>query len=209
MPGGKKDTTSIQLSEDKGFLPSQDIDALVKKGELLIRPYDPTINLQSASYDLRLDSRFLVPRDDGDVIDILAKEEYETVDTKGEPFLLRPNDFIIGSSVEYLRIPRYLAGILFARSSIGRRGIEIHPSAGWFDPCFEGRVVFEISSMRRKTILLRPGARIGQMAFVHLTRNTNKPYEGKYKGQDGPVGSLMHRDVDVDKVARKLATSRP
>ncbi len=187
----------------KGFLPAQDIDALVKNGELVVRPYDPENNLQSASYDLRLESRFLVPRDEGDVIDILAKEEYETVDTKGAPFLLKPDDFIIGSSLEYLRIPDYLAGILFARSSVGRRGIEIHPSAGWFDPSFEGRVVFEISSMRKKPILLRPGARIGQMAFVHLANRTSKPYAGKYKGQDGPVGSLMHQDKDKQIVARQ------
>lgn len=202
----KETSTTISSSSPKGFLPAQEIDSLVRKGELVIQPYDPESNLQSASYDLRLDSRFLVPNDEGEFIDILEKEDYKSIDTRGEPFVLNPDDFVIGSSMEYIRIPDYLAGILFARSSIGRKGIEIHPSAGWFDPCFEGSVVFEISSMRKKPILLRPGVRIGQMAFVHLAAGTRKPYVGKYMGQNGPVGSLMHKDPDRERVMRKKFT---
>lgn len=47
------------------------------------------------------------------------------------------------------------------------------------------------------------------MTFVHLTRGTEKPYDGKYKRQDGPVGSLMHRDADREKVMDKKVTSQP
>lgn len=186
------------------ILSAQDIEKLVKLGKLGIDPYDPEHNLQSSSYDLRLSGKFLIPKDEGDVLDINKREDYTEVDAREEPFILHPDNFILGASVEYLKFPDFISGILFARSSIGRKGIEIHPSAGWFDAGFEGKAVFEISSVRKKPILLRPGIRIGQMVFVYLTEATYKPYDGKYKGQNEPVGSLIHKDKDSDILRIKI-----
>ena len=46
--------------------------------------------------------------------------------------------------MEYLQLPDAISGELEGRSSFARLGLEIHMTAGFIDPGFEGVLTFEI-----------------------------------------------------------------
>lgn len=53
-----------------------------------------------------------------------------------------PGQFLLGHSMEYVKLPDYICGNLDGRSSFARLGIEIHMTAGFIDPGFERVITF-------------------------------------------------------------------
>lgn len=106
-------------------------------------------------------------------------------------FTLQPGEFILGSTVERVMLDGMHAGRLEGKSSLGRLGLNIHATAGFIDPGFDGWVTLEISNGLRRPILLYPGMLICQLAIWVLDRPTIRPYKGKYTHADPkPVASL-------------------
>src|SRR6201982_4249796 len=56
----------------------------------------------------------------------------------GEPFVLPPGEFVLGSTLELFTLPDDLAGRLEGKSSLGRLGLLTHSTAGVIDPGFSG-----------------------------------------------------------------------
>jgi dCTP deaminase len=56
----------------------------------------------------------------------------------GEPFILHPGEFVLGSTLERVRIPDDLVAGLQGKSSLGRLGLLIHSTAGYVDPGWNG-----------------------------------------------------------------------
>ena len=80
----------------------------------------------------------------------------------------------------------------------GRLGLLIHSTAGYIDPGFEGNITLEFSNVASLPVLIRPGMRIGQISFLQMTTPVDKPYAGKYLGQQGPTASRSHQDFERD-----------
>lgn len=171
-------------------------------GRLRIEPYDPAL-VQPSSVDLRLGRRFLVFRNTrkpfidvrqqvDDAMDLLEVEE-------GEPVIVHPKEFILGSTIETVSVPDHLVARLDGRSSLGRLGIVIHSTAGFIDPGFSGQITLEISNLSNLPIALYPGMRIAQVSFQQMTTPAQIPYGhrvlgSKYQGQDAPTPSRLHLD---------------
>ena len=87
-----------------GFLSDREILEIVGK-DLLIDPFTSAM-LRPSSIRLRLDSTFLVMRKNGEKpIDTRSsdtRECFDRVDTGDEPFLLRPQTFVLAASLEKL-----------------------------------------------------------------------------------------------------------
>ena len=98
---------------------------------------------------------------------------------------LKPNEFILGSTEEYVEIPAYLASRLNGKSTLGRWGLTVHVTAGFIDPGFCGNITLEIKNEGPFNILLEPGMRIGQLDFQLLDKQPAQVYKGKYQGQTG------------------------
>jgi dCTP deaminase len=115
-----------------------------------------------------------------------------------EPMYLHPREFVLGNTVESIRLPADLVARLEGRSSLGRLGIVIHSTAGFVDPCFAGHVTLEISNMANLPVTLYPGMRIGQLSFVQMTTPAERPYGpargSKYSGQRLPTASKLYLD---------------
>lgn len=171
-------------------------------GRLAIDPFDDDL-VQPSSVDLRLDHRVLVFRDQaGAVLDVreptddfMEMREY----APGEPIILRPREFVLGSTVERVTVPDYLVGRLEGRSSLGRLGIVVHSTAGYVDPGFSGRITLEISNLATVPVALYPGMRIAQISFTRMTSPAEKPYGkkglgSKYQDQDAPTPSRLYLD---------------
>ena len=51
-----------------------------------------------------------------------------------EPFVLHPGEFVLGQTLERVRLPDDLVARLEGKSSLGRLGLVIHSTAGFVDP---------------------------------------------------------------------------
>lgn len=176
---------------------------------IVIEPLtDPELQIQPASIDLRLDTRFIVyklphlpcidPQDPESIERYTQDIEIE----QGDAFVLHPGEFALGSTSEWVRIPNDLVARVEGRSSIGRLAVVVHATAGFVDPGFEGRITLELSNLGRAAVKLYPGMRISQLVFHTLTSECERPYGpargSKYQGQDRPVLSRIAHDRSVD-----------
>jgi dCTP deaminase len=178
-------------------LSDRTIRALLERGEIEIDPYDPSL-LQPSSVDVRVDRFFRVFRNSRyPYIDVKAEQEdlTELVEVEDEvPFILHPGEFVLGSTLERIKLPDDLVARLEGKSSLGRLGLLIHSTAGFIDPGWNGHVTLELSNVANLPITIYFGMKIGQLSFVRLTEPAEAPYGSaglgsKYQGQRGPTPS--------------------
>ena len=180
-------------------LADRDILQRIKKKSIVIKPYDAKC-LQPSSVDLHLGQEFLIFDshsqtliDTRKSVDGLMKKIW----IKGnEPLILHPREFVLGTTIEWVKIPNDLVGRLEGKSSLGRIGLIIHSTAGYFDPGFEGQCTLEITNLANLPIALYKGMRICQISFVQMTSPAQYEYGHKklkshYKGQLGTTPAKL------------------
>jgi dCTP deaminase len=123
----------------------------------------------------------------------------ELVRAGDDGYILHPGKFVLGSTIEKVRLGHQLAGRLEGKSSLGRLGLLVHSTAGFIDPGFSGRVTLELSNVATLPIRLRPGMKIGQLGVLRLSSPVLRPYGSaelgsRYQGQLGPTESRAWRD---------------
>jgi dCTP deaminase len=195
------------------ILSDRSIREAIASGRLGVDPFDPEL-IQPSSIDVRLDHRFLVFRNTKRAfIDVKepADDLMELIEVgPEEPMFLHPHEFILGSTIERVRIPDDLVARLEGRSSLGRLGVVIHSTAGFVDPGFEGYVTLEISNLANLPIALYPGMRIGQLSFQNMTTPAERPYGpgrgSKYTGQRLPTASRLYLDFRAARARESGAT---
>ncbi len=177
-------------------LADRTIQRLLDEGRIEIDPYDPTL-LQPSSVDVRVDRLFRVFRNNrAPYIDVKAEQDLtELVEIEGdEPFILHPGEFVLGSTLERVRLPDDLVARLEGKSSLGRLGLLIHSTAGFIDPGWDGHVTLELSNVANLPITIYYGMKIGQISFMELSEPAAAPYGAgalgsRYQGQRGPTPS--------------------
>ncbi len=169
----------------------------IADGSIGIDPYDESL-LQPSSVDVRVDRYFRVFRNNRyPFIDVKQPQEEltELVEIDPEtPFILHPGEFVLGSTLERVRLPDDLVARLEGKSSLGRLGLLIHSTAGFIDPGWDGHVTLELSNVANLPITIYVGMKIGQLSFMELTEASERPYGSgglgsKYQGQKGPTAS--------------------
>lgn len=187
------------------ILSDKDIRARLAKGDLVVDPLDDVdLQVQPASIDLRLADEFLVfrhphiPFIDPTAATVSDYTEKVTVE-KGRAFILHPGEFVLGSTLERVRIPHDLVAKVEGRSSLGRLAIVVHATAGFVDPGFDGHITLELSNLGRVPVALHPGMRVSQIALHQMTSAAERPYghptrSSKYQGQRGPTASRIGED---------------
>ena len=179
------------------LLSDRDIRAELESGRVRLDPYEPAM-IQPSSIDVRLDKYFrLFDNHKYAVIDP-AEEQPELTHfvevTSGEPFILHPGEFVLGSTYEQVSLPDDVAARLEGKSSLGRLGLLTHSTAGFVDPGFTGHVTLELSNVATLPIKLWPGMKVGQLCFFRLSSPAEQPYGSgasgsRYQGQRGPTAS--------------------
>ncbi|MER3409836.1 MAG: dCTP deaminase [Thermoleophilia bacterium] len=178
-------------------LSDRTIRRLLHEGRIEIDPYDASL-LQPSSIDVRIDRYFRVFHNARyPYIDVREPQEdlTELVEIEdSHPFILHPGEFVLGSTLERIRLPDDLVARLEGKSSLGRLGLLIHSTAGFIDPGWDGHVTLELSNVANLPITIYYGMRIGQVSFVQLTEPAEAPYGSaglgsKYQGQRGPTPS--------------------
>ncbi len=177
------------------MLSDQDIEKAMERGDIIIEPYDKA-TLGPCSIDLTLDCIFRV-YDPGPPVDIRTETDVSKgtrlINTKGEPFMILPGQFILGQTRESIAIGSQYAALLEGRSSVARLGIIVHaaglvnPGTGTEKP---GRLTLEIYCENLAPVLLYPEMRIVQIMFVPLSSPARTGYDkrkdSRYVGQQEP-----------------------
>ena len=159
--------------------------------------------IQPASVDVHLDSHLLLFRGSRQAYIDIRKDQSNLTEMfeikDDEPFMLHPNEFVLGSTVEFIGIPDDLVSRLEGKSSLGRVGLLIHSTAGYVDPGWNGNLTLELSNVNNLPVTLYYGMKIGQISFTELSSPSDRPYGSadlgsKYQGQKEPTASRIYRD---------------
>ncbi|HEX5429121.1 MAG TPA: dCTP deaminase [Pedococcus sp.] len=190
------------------LLSDRDILAEIDKGRVVLDPWDPDM-VQPSSVDVRLDRYFrLFDNHKYPYIDPAEEQPDLTrlveVD-KGEPFVLHPGEFVLGSIYETVTLPDDVAARVEGKSSLGRLGLLTHATAGFVDPGFTGHVTLELSNVATLPIKLWPGMKVGQLCFFRLSSPVENlygstKYGSHYQGQRGPTASRSFKSFHTTEV---------
>lgn len=148
-------------------------DIILNQKIYLVNPFNIE-DLQPCSIDLHLG-------------DELKTIHGKSIDLSQGSYKLKPNEFILGSTMEYVNVPFDLMARVEGKSSIARLGVMIHITAGYIDAGFHGNVTLEIYNCSDKPFELFHGDSICQIAFETLTTPVETPYNGKYQNSVGTV----------------------
>ncbi len=165
---------------------------------------DYDLQLGPSSLDLRLGYEFgfldtrkvkaIDTREMNDYGDI--KRTRET--TPEEGMVVHPGEFVLGSTLETLKVPDNLVARIEGRSSYARLGLIPHAAAGFVDPGFEGQITLEIQNLGNVPITIYPEDRICQVVFETMTSTAENPYgdkkDSKYMNQEGATGSRLDKE---------------
>jgi dCTP deaminase len=167
----------------------------------------------SASVDLRLGTWFVNPRCPRiPYLDIHTKDETggdrpppltETHYVRfGQSYYLHPNRFVLGITLEWLRIPKNLGAYVIGKSSLGRRGLVIATATG-VHPGFTGCLTLELTNLGEVPIAIKPGMLVCQLFFHSASDlgSSNTADQSQFNGTARPkLGKY-----ELDPVAAALA----
>src|SRR3989344_122295 len=193
------------------ILSDRDIKKKIEDRDIVVLSQDNRheANINASSLDLRLGRFFKIynhskqavldPRDPSSFHDVTKLIEVG----QGEPFIVQPGEFILGVTMETIKIADDLVARVEGRSSLGRLGIIIHSTAGFIDAGFEGTITLEITNINRMPVALYPGMRVCQLAFETMSSPAMVPYNkkasSKYQGQKLPEESRLSMDPEFQK----------
>jgi len=169
----------------------------LEAGRIVIDPLSKDC-IQPSSVDLHVDRYFRLFRNHSmRVIDV--KDDLEDLTELveipvGEPLILHPGEFVLGSTLERVALPDDLVARLEGKSSLGRLGLLIHSTAGFVDAGWDGHLTLELSNVANLPITVYPDMKIGQISFLRMSTPAEQPYGSqglgsKYQGQRGPTPS--------------------
>ena len=120
----------------------------------------------------------------------------------GERFYLHPGKFVLGVTLEWIRVPSFLGGFVGGKSSWGRRGLIIETAAG-IHPGFSGCLTLEITNLGEVPIAIVPGMPICQVVF-HRTEGNQDKNESGFNGKRRPTLGQITMDAVLEKLSKRL-----
>ena len=190
------------------LLSDRDILDEIDRNRVVLDPFERDM-IQPSSIDMRLDKYFRVFENHRyphiDPAEEQSDLTSEVVAADGEPFILHPGEFVLGSTYEQITLPDDVAARVEGKSSLGRLGLLTHATAGFIDPGFSGHVTLELANVATLPIKLYPGMKIGQLCFFRLSSPAEHPYGSekygsRYQGQRGPTPSRSYANFHRTKI---------
>ena len=179
------------------ILSDKTLKEMIEDGQLIIKPIKNE-SIQPASIDCHLGKHYL-SIEDREMTNITLDSPIKYREIEAESITIPAHSFLLATTEEYIKMPTDITAFVEGRSSIGRMGLFIQ-NAGWIDPGFEGRITLELYNANSLPIKLQSGRRICQLVFCKMDQAAENPYNGKYQGQDKPVGSKIYQDEEIKKI---------
>jgi dCTP deaminase len=187
----------MTLLEDRALRELVFADSLEKR--LVVMPLlEAEEQIGPASIDVRLGTHFQYFErvgnagvDPGQELEKLVEESQRSVSIEfGQPLWLHPGQFVLGATLEFLRLPPTVGAYVVGRSSWGRLGLLV-ATAIMLQPGWGGNLTLELVNHGESPIALYAGSRIAQLAVHSLKDASEQPYNGKYMGPTGPWASRL------------------
>lgn len=87
------------------------------------------------------------------------------VKTEGE-IVVKPSESAEVHTGVYMEIPKGYVGLLFVRSSFGKKGLMLKNSVGVIDSDYRGEVIAQVINNSKEDIILADGERFTQVVIV-------------------------------------------
>jgi dCTP deaminase len=118
----------------------------------------------------------------------------------GRGIVIHPHQFILATTLEYIRLPYDLMSYVVGRSTWGRLGLIVATAIG-IHSLFAGSLTLELRNLGETPLKLYPGEAIAQL-FFHSTR----------EGEEGGIVTDVATGVSqysgtVDMVPRRISSS--
>lgn len=174
------------------MLSDRDINKAIQQGLLKIEPFDPT-QLRPAGISLHLGEQILVPKPTK-LIDFRADTEIEYDEFKIKddvPFILKPQQFVLGHTKEIISISNKLGFIIEGRSTLARLGVSVEQSATIVDPGHNERpVTLEIYNCGPSPVTLYRDMSVAKALVFKLSSEANRAFDtyARYSSQKKGVG---------------------
>jgi dCTP deaminase len=183
------------------------------KDPLIITPMPDLKKLQGsgeASLDLRLGCWFLVCRqtrlalldvyNHPDDVPNEAKQAKTYYVPLGQYFILHPRAFVLGVTLEWIRLPADYAAYVIGMSRWGRHGLIIATATG-VHPRFTGCLTLELSNVGEIPIKIKPGTTICQIFFHRVEGDKPESFDRSvFIGRRKPLLGA----IKLDEIARQL-----
>lgn len=144
------------------------------KGLVITPLLDRKKAIDADSVDLRLGTCFLLPRSlpepyfspDEDTATSLHVKVHIPL---GRYLVVPAHQTVLGSTLEFIKLPCDASGQVLTKSSIARTFIVVE-TAPWIHPEYRGCLTLEIANVSNTPVLLYPGRPIGQLVLLHVDR---------------------------------------
>ncbi|WP_171815883.1 dCTP deaminase [Candidatus Phaeomarinobacter ectocarpi] len=171
---------------------------------------------QSTGVDLRLGRWFLTLRQSR-VSKLPLKQSYESLDKFarsgreyfvpfGKSFILHPGRFVLGITLEWMRLPSDVAAYVTGKSSLGRSGLIIETASG-IQSGFSGCLALEMTNVGEIPLEIYPGMKICQL-FFHATSDESV-YDGSFGGTRKPRLRPISPDSILESLREKQSPAAP
>ncbi|MDR2337082.1 MAG: dCTP deaminase [Deltaproteobacteria bacterium] len=155
-------------------------------------------HVNPASYDLTIDNHWICPTRD--------PEEFTA-----DEITLFPNEVILATSIEYVKLPRDIVGDLKLKSSLGRLWLN-HSLSGWIDCNFQGQITLELQNLGPYPRKITKGTRVAQLVFYQMSDPPEIAYgekgKGHYQGQIGTTRTWDDSFFPINTSREKIGTKK-
>jgi dCTP deaminase len=202
----------MRYNHPMSILTKTEILDLIVADKLAFAPALDAFQLQPHAVDLRLGFTFLLSRqwqltERGRIalqLDHLesSAEQFETIQlVPGQVFDILPGECVLVSTLESIRMPDDLAGQMYPRSSVNRRGLAVDLS-GIIDAGYEGNLIIPVRNNGLSTVVrLYPGQRFCQLTFTPLSTPA-EVRKSRYHQQGIATGVLPEQSQDEMRLIR-------
>lgn len=157
-----------------------------KCGKINITPFNED-RVQPNSIDLTLDDEILVlDRGEDKYVSVLLSEF--------DGLKIEPGAFVLASTVERVSIGNGVGAVVCGKSSLARKGLTIHQTAGFIDSGFIGNITLELGTIGQ-AVEMRPDMAICQLVFFDAYPSDrlygSEGLNSHYQGQTGVTKSWM------------------
>ncbi len=111
------------------------------------------------------------------------------------PLFIKPGVFMLGETVEFVRLPDNVEAHLHLVSSRAREGLQ-HAVSGLVDCGWNGKLTLELkNNLQYGSIPLYPDLRIAQLTFFEYDESARRPYRGRYFGDNTVSAAKDGKDL--------------
>ena len=200
-------------------LTKEHISERLKTGSLAFTPPLDSFQLHDHVVDLRLGFTFLIPKQwrlsekGRETITIThfnkpGLQYFDVVELEeGQYFEILPHEYVIVSTLEKIKVPNDLMGVLYPRSSTNRRGLSLDLT-GVIDCGYEGTLALPVrNNTAAQVVRLYPGERICQVAFEELKTEVQNPRKHKYHKKDLVEGVGKEKETEAALILKGKITA--